>query len=283
MATKRFLAPLCVLLAVAPVAGAPPPPPIVPEAFRGSFDGYELEPLYQFWRSWIEAQKGPVTDKLLAEPEILPGEATFGAPLLKYFVFNDFGHAVTADLRAYCRPAKPYGFQKNSCHYRFRAAFVAAAAAVFGAESENPVSLWMRDSFEPARLTRHLREAGLGPDTRWWTVDLTPIFAALSSPAAVLAENAEVVHVDSRDCVAMADAIVALEARRLGWHVDLFTVGKDAELHGSPAHASRFVYWLRIRTPQGSQATIEDDGRGVGRLVAPIIAAAQACHAPRAR
>ncbi|MDP1738115.1 MAG: hypothetical protein Q8L23_11835 [Caulobacter sp.] len=266
-------------LSLAPaVALAAPPPPAPPvEALRQPVDGYDLQTPYQIWRWWVEGQKGAATDAVLAEPEAIDGEIAYGAPILRFTKYNDFGHFLTGEIRVYCQPRRPHGFKPGTCHYRLRRAYVAMDAGPY--EGENPVSRWTKEAFVPARVAAGLRAAGFGPDTDWWMADRARLFAFMPSAVAVLSANATVVRLDSRDCPGLARTIEALEGRALSLQLDFLAVGQDARQEPPPAHAVRTVISLRIMPP-GSVGPILIDGSGApfDRLAGPVFDAADACE-----
>jgi hypothetical protein len=169
----------CAALLAAGPAGAqvPPPPAPTPPELAQRIDGYDLAPLFQIWRSWVEEQKGAVTEALLAGPEQIEGERINGPPILHIAWYNDFGHSETADIRVYCPSALPYGVTLESCHYRLRRAGVPLGAASYG--QGNPLSRWMQASFDAHRVAARLRALALPPETNWWQGDRARIFAVL--------------------------------------------------------------------------------------------------------
>jgi len=259
-------------------SAAPPPPAPVPERLRAPVDGYDVGPLYQMWRGWVESNKGPAADALLAEPEAIEGEHNFGEPILRFIKYNDFGHFLTGEIRVYCRPNPDWRPVRRTCHYRLRRAYVPHDAAPY--EGDNPVARWMRDSFDAPRLVRRLREAGLGPETDWWQANARRFFDVLPSPVPMLMENAIIVRLDSRDCPAMARAIAALENQRIDWRLDLYGVGQDGPVAEIAPHAVWTETTLRIRAERGGVAISGVDGR-VARLAAPVLDAAAACERAR--
>lgn len=262
------------------VAAAPPPPPaLTPEKLEQPVDGYDMRIPFQRWRGWVERQKGPATAALLAEPENLPGERPFGAPL-GFSMASDFGVFQSGDVRVYCRPGEPsYQPDRKSCHYRLRRVSVPAPAAVYGG-ADNPVARWMRDTFDASVLAGHFRRSGLGPDTDWWRTDMERIFAPLPSAVPMLIEQAKVVRVDSRDCPALAAAIRKLEGMRLDRKLDFLGVGEDARLHIPPPHGVTVTYALRTLLPDaGGHMSLEGSGPDMDDLVRPVLAAAETCEA----
>jgi hypothetical protein len=236
----------------------------VPEALRQPVDGYDLAVPYQRWRGWVESQKGPAIERLLAEPEQVEGERSVGPPLLRFLKRNDFGHFLTGEIRVYCLAAEPRAFIPHD---------------VAGSDGENPVSAWARQAFDPAKLVPHLRASGLGPDSDWWRVDPARMFEVLPSPAQVLADNLALVRLDSRHCPEMERALRALEGQSLG-ALDLPTVGRDGYGEPPAPHAIRVTYEIQSVTPGGGYR-IEGSGRLMDELVAPVLAAADACEAAR--
>ena len=271
---------LPLVLASAASSAAPPPPVLVPEPFNRTIDGYDVPQLYQLWRHWLEAQKGAAAIALLAEPEQIEGERRWGAPLLEVTYGNDFGDYMAADLRLYCRPSGPYDIDRKGCHLRYRRAYVPHDAAPY--QGENPLSNWMRENFDPARLVAHLRESGLPPQTDWWQVERARLFSTLPSPAQLLREHATIVRIDSRDCPRLAEAIRQLERTRLDWRLDFAGVGADQRPPPPAPHSGSVTYRLRTFTPNGG-AAIEGWGQHMRELVRPIDNAIETCERPRAQ
>lgn len=275
----RILRTALALLALTPAlaVAAPPPPAPMPPALQQPVDGYDLQVPWQLWIYWIEGQKGAATEVVLAEPDAIDGERPWGAPILRFTKTEDFGHFLTGEVRVYCRPKKPYGFEDGSCHYRLRRAFVPLPAGPY--KGDNPVSAWARDNFDTARLTRHFREAGIAPDTDWWMTDRRRLFATMPSPAQVLIDNATVIRLDSRDCPAFGRAIEALDGRTARWRMDMLAVGRDGELTPPAPHSVMVEYSLTISAPgRAGRVTIKGAGDEIERLVAPVLDAADACE-----
>ena len=88
------------------LAAAPPPPTLLPKTLAGPVEGYDLSDTYQVWRWWVEEQKGAATELLLAQPEVIAGEEAYGAPLLRFQKYNDFGHFLTGEIRLIAALAK---------------------------------------------------------------------------------------------------------------------------------------------------------------------------------
>ncbi|KRA74636.1 hypothetical protein ASD89_10035 [Caulobacter sp. Root656] len=264
------------LLVVASAPAQPPPPILSPPELDKPYDGYDLRTPYQLWRYWVENQKGPVTEALMAQPDSLPDEGAFGSPLITFKAFGDMGHFLTGDLRAYCRRKPPYDFDRDNCHYVLRRATVPVAAASYG--TENGLSTWTRQNFGPEKLARHLKAAGFAPDIDWWiAADRQTMFAEQPSPAALLKSQARVVRVDSRDCPALAKAIGAMETRRLGLPVDFWAVGPKGVLDPPPPHATQWLYVLNLIVA-GHAVTVEGDHALMSDIVDPVFKAAQACE-----
>ncbi|HTU12586.1 MAG TPA: hypothetical protein VMG08_16975 [Allosphingosinicella sp.] len=261
-------------------AAAPPPPAPVPASARAPIDGYDVARLYQFWRGWVEFNKGAAADALLAEPEAVDGERAFGEPLLRFTKHHDFGPFLTGEIRLYCREGADRRPVRATCHYRLRRAYVDHEAGPY--RGDNPVARWTRESFDGARLVRRLREAGLGPETPWWSANLHRFFDVLPSPVPMLTANATVVRLDSRDCPAMARAIAALETSRVNWRLDLYGVGADSPVEPIAPHAVWTEFTLRILAERAG-VTISGGGGRIERLAAPVLAAADACERARQR
>jgi len=263
------------LLAAAKAGAQPPPPALTPPELDKLYDGYDLRTPYQLWRFWVEAQKGSVTQALVAEPESLPDEGAFGRPLITFKAFGDMGHFVSGDVRAYCKRKPPYDFDRTSCHHVVRRAFVPVDAASYGAE--NPLSTWTRQNFGPETLAKRLKAAGLAPDINWWLADRKAMFNQQPSPAEILKSQAKVVRVDSRDCPALAKAIGDMETKRLTMPVDFWSVGPQSTLTPPRPHATRWLYSLDLLVA-GQFVTLESDGALVADIVNPVFDAAYACE-----
>ena len=175
------------------------------------------------------------------------------------------------------RAAAPRGFVPGTCHYRLRRAYVPHAAGADG----NPVSQWMRRSFDAPRLAGHLRASGFAPGTDWWRADRARMFAALPSPIPMLTENAMIVRLDLRDCPAMASAIAALEGERLDWRLDFSGIGEDGGFEAPAPHQETANHTISIRVP-GGFATIEARYGALYDKIGPVLDAADACERARA-
>ena len=263
------------MLSASTSGAQPPPPALTPPELDNPYDGYDLRTPYQLWRYWVEGQKGPVTQALMAEPDTLPDEGAFGRPLITFKAFGDLGHFLTGDLRAYCRRKPPHDFDRDNCHYVLRRAFVPAAAASYG--TENPLSTWTRQNFGPETLAKRFKAAGVAPDINWWFADRQALFARQPSPAVVLKSLAKVIRVDSRDCPALAKAIDAMETRRLDLPADFWAVGPKGQLVAPAPHATQWLYALNLMAA-GHAVTVEGDGPQVTDIVNPVFDAAQACE-----
>jgi hypothetical protein len=264
-------------LASGVIEAAPPPPPIVPPAYQRQIEGYDLGVLYGIWRFWVEGQKGSVTQALLTDPEQIAGERQIGRFLMKMTWRSDFGIFMAADLRLYCRHVPPHGFDRSSCHYRYRRAYVPHDAAVYS-QPDNPVSTWTREAFNPEQLVAHLRAIDMAPETSWWRADWARMFAALPSPAPVLRANAIVRHMDSRDCPALGEAVEVMERESLGWRVDFLFVGQDPRMDPPPPHGTITAYELNLNTPLGGMVTINGTAQEFDNLMRPVFEAIATCE-----
>lgn len=263
-------------------AAAPPPPAPPPPGLDRPILGYDLQTPFQLWRYWVERQKGPVVEALIAEPETLDGERAVGAPIVRFVRSNDFGRFLAGDVRLYCRRDGAHGFDRSACHYRLRRAFVPLDAASYG--EDNPLARWTRESFDAERLARHLQAAGLPPDSDWWRVDEERIFSSMPSPAPLLREHARVVRVDSRDCPAFGEAVAALESKRVDWRLDFLGVGEDTALVAPNPHAQITEYSFRILVPGRLNAvTLQGVSSQLDDLFAPVAEALDACERQQPR
>lgn len=266
---------IAVVLSIgASARAAPPEPPIpTPPELDQLYDGYDLRAVYQLWRHWIEQQKGPVTEGLIAQPDGFPDETPIAAPLIRFKGFGDLGHFATGDLQTYCRPAQPYGFDRATCHYVLRMASVPTQVGF----DDAPPTAWMRRTFEPAKLAAHLKAEGLPPDTaNWWMVPRERIFSQHPSAADILRPEGKVTRMDSRDCPAMSKAILDMETKRLDAPVDFWTVGPPGQLIPPAPHAVIWSYQLRLMV-RGYGATLEGSGRWMTDIVGPVFDAARSC------
>lgn len=272
MRAAALLIAVLVSLAVSAKAAPPEPPVPTPPELERLYDGYDLRTLYQEWRYWIEAQKGAVTKAMLAEPDAFSGESPFGAPLIRYGAYGDMGHFVSGDLRTYCPPIKPYGYDRQACHYVLREARVPVNVGY----GEDPPTVWMRRAFEPARFATYLKAQGLPPNTVWWRVDREKLFASHASAAEVLRAAGRINRVDSRTCPALAAAIRDMETRRLVAPVDFWTVGPETQLTPPSPHGVIWRYELNL-VVDGQIATVESTGKWMTDVVGPVFDAARSC------
>lgn len=255
---------------------APPPPAVVPEHLGRPVDGYDSAALFQQWRYWIEERKGPVTEALLARPEVLDDAQQYGRPVLTYRFTGDLGHFLTGDVRVYCPPTRSPRFAREGCRYRLRQATVPADAAAMG--ELNPVASWMREAFDPVALAAHLRQSGIPPETVWWRVDRRRLFGAAPSPDEVLRRNALVESVDSDNCPALKTAMEALELGARDWRTDLPRVGADGPVIPPIPHAVIVNYSLVFRRADrvGSAILAGEEPVG-GALIGTVLEAGHVC------
>lgn len=279
MKSAAAIASLALALMIAgPGAAAPPPPVPTPPELEKPIDGYDLRTPYQLWWYWIERSKGPIIEAVIDTPATPPpGERAFGQRQLYFKGFGEMGLFAGGDAQLFCRPAQPYGFDKDSCHIVLRK--VSIPVEVGGHSKPTSLSRWMRENFDGPALARHLKAEGVSPQTDWWFADRARIFAASASPAAALKAELRVDRVDSRDCPAMAKAFSALDAASLDLRLDLFGVGKDAVPRAPMPHSSQWVYTLGLMREDGA-VTLETTSRAVEAHVVPILKAADACLAP---
>jgi hypothetical protein len=265
---------IALLLSIAISAkAAPPEPPIpTPPELNQLYDGYDLRTVYQLWRYWIEQQKGAVTEALIDKPDALPDEIPIGAPLMRYGGASDFGRFASGDLRAYCPPTKPYGFDQAACHFVLREARVPLQAGY----SDNPLTVWMRQNFAPARTAAYLKAQGLPPASNWWMLERARLFAGHPSAAEVLRAAGKIDRIDSRDCPALAKAILEMETKRLDAPVNFWTVGPPTQPTPPTPHGASWWYKLDLMV-DGRDATVESSGPWMTDLVGPMFEAARSC------
>ena len=274
---KMFALPIA-LAAVATAAAAAPPPPVhAPAELARPYEGYDLQPLFQIWRYHVEAKKGAAIDALLADRERLDGETASFAPLVAFKRYHDFGHYLSGEIRAWCR-SRDNEVARETCHYRLRRGYVPFEAGDY--PETNPVSEWMRRTFDPALLATHLKTAGFAPDTDWWRADRDRLFAAFPSPLPVLMDNATIVTLDSRDCPAMAEELEALDGQTLRSPLDFPRVGQDDFGVPPGPHATRTTYIVNV-LGTGGGITIEDAGRDLHAQLKPLLAAMDDCEKKR--
>lgn len=275
MRAAALLIPL-VLCVGASARAAPPEPPVpTPPELEQLYDGYDLRVVYQLWRYWIEGQKGEVTETLIAQPDTLPDEIAVAAPLMRFRASGDLGHFATGDLRTYCRPITPYGFDRATCHYVLRLATVPTRVG-FG---DDAPTAWMRRNFEPAKLAAHLKAEGLVPDTNWWLAPRERMFSQHPSATDMLSREGKVARMDSRACPAMSRAILAMETKRLDAPVDFWMVGPPGQLTPPPPHSVTWTYELELRIA-GEGATLRSTGAWMRDIVGPVFDAARSCGMP---
>lgn len=260
------------------IAQAPPPPIPSPPELAQPIDGYDMRTPHQLWRWWVEAEKGPVTEALLATPDTIDGLKPAGM-VMSFARGGDFGIYLRGEVRTYCRMgANGYTPVPGTCLHRLRRAYVPMAAASY--QGTNPVAEWTRTHFNAAALARHFKAIGLPPETDWWRADREKMFAAAPSPRAVLTEHATMVRLDSTECPAMAKAIEALEGQSIDTRIDLSGVGEDATMEAPRPHAAITEVTLYLRDTMGL-LRLEGSGGVTARLVQPITDAADACEKAR--
>lgn len=266
------------IAAIAPLAAQTlPPPAISPAGLEQPIDGYDMQAPYQLWRYWVERQKGTVIEAALQKPATVDGLKPMGR-LLSFRRYNDFGQFLGGEIASYCRVQQgSYVPEPKSCVYLLRRAYVDLAAASYG--EHNPVADWTEQNFHPRALARHFRLIGIAPDTDWWGADRARLFSAAPSPHTILAENITMISLDSRECPAMASAIVATEGKAFDTPIDWPTVGTDPIVAVPRPHAHVTSLTVYLRSGGGSM-TIEG-GDMVERIARPILDAADACEKAR--
>lgn len=278
------LAATIALLALSAASSAwgqgPPPPILTPPALEKPVEGYDLRTPYQLWRYWVESQKTPVIEALVAQPDASPEAPALGRPLIRFKAHGDMGLVMAGDLRSYCKRTQPYGFDRASCRHVMRRITIPVAAASYG--DDNPLSIWTRENFGPERMARHLKAAGFAPDTDWWMSDRTRMFEGQPSPAEVLRQAARIERADSQDCPAMAKAIAEIETKRIDAGVDFWTLGPETKLVPPRPHAAQWTIAIEFLV-NGRWATLESDGALLDPIVGPVLDAGEACMRAKAQ
>lgn len=257
---------------------APPPPVPTPPALKEKIDGYDMYPVYQYWRRWVEMQKGPVTIAKLAEQEDIPGFKPKGT-ILTFTKHGDFGHYVSGEIRTYCRidPDNRHG-DLGGCYFVLRRAFVPLEAE--GYNVQNPLSDWTKENFDPAALIRHFKDIGFTADTPWYDVDRDAVFTKSPSAYNVLMENAVTIRLDSKECPEMGEAIEALEGQMLDTKIDFYGVGTDQKRIVPGPHATTINYEINLQA-NGGFLSLHGSGGLVAELAHPILTIADVCENAR--
>jgi hypothetical protein len=262
---------------LAAAALQPPPPVLVPPEYDRTIDGYVIGRFYQNWVFWVQAQKGAALDAMLGTPDEIAGENVRGQPILRYSWNDDFGPYLAGDIHSYCRFDDRYRLVAGSCHYRLRQ----VANDHHTDEPGDPLTLWVRQSFDPEALARRLRALNWVPGAPFYGADQDRAFATLPSPIPVLTQGSTLATVDSRTCPAMARALAALDQRRVDWRTDMTEVGEDGRSQELGVHGVWAVYRLTIRVP-GGEVTLDGAGNALHFLAGPVVRAARACIEARA-
>lgn len=268
-------------LSVAPSAwGQLPPPILTPPELEKPVEGYDLRTPYQLWRYWVENQKAPVIEALIAQPDPSPEAPAVGRPLMRFTASGDLGLVMAGDLRSYCKRKQPYGFDRESCRHVMRRVTIPVAAASYG--DDNPLSIWTRENFGPERMARRLKAAGFAADTDWWMADRVKMFEDQPSPAELLRREARIERVDTVTCPAMAKAIAEMETKRIEAGVDFWTVGPETVPAPPRPHATRWRVTLEFMV-KGGWVTIEDNGALLEPIAGPVLDAGEACFRAKAQ
>lgn len=274
---RSALAASIVSLAAASSAAPPPPVPTSPE-LELPIDGYDMRPVRQRWRYWVERQKGPVTLALAKGPRFHEGVRRSGA-IFSFEKGNDFGFYLAGEMTSYCssNDEDRVGTLEN-CHYVLRRAYIPLPAEGF--RNPNPVSDWTQENFDPYALAKHFRETGVEPDIDWWFADMEQLFASAPSASEILSENAVVISLDSQECPEMGEAILALEGRVIDEKIDLRGIGLDERMRPPAPHATQTRYTLAARGV-GRSLTLTGWRGPVEKMLAPILSAADKCEKAR--
>lgn len=242
--------------------------PPAPPGAAISHDGYNLTPAYERWSSWIESQKGAVSERALARPEVFESGWS-GRPFMTAAFHNDYGRFATSEIRARC--AAPPAAE---CEFLYSRADVPLSRS-YG-PVPNALDVWMRENFDPALVVRNLREAGKDPGSDLWRVSAEVMFAGAASPQAFLTEHLRVLRLKSRDCPALLAALQTVETQRPVWALDLRGVGEDRPLVPPRPHAQRVFYTLDASV-DGAQLNVSG-GAVLEPILRPVLNAAYECE-----
>jgi len=230
----------------AEAVAAPPPPPVHPVDLPRTLDGYDIAAFYSRYSYWLEGQKGPVIEALIAEVPEMMGYRPL-APIVSYEKFEDYGHYQSGEIRSYCRVVDDWRTDTKDCLVVSRKVNIPFAVL----DDDGPLGKYMRQSFDPAKLVAGLKAQEIAPDADVWRLDAAAVYASLGSPVPVLVANARVTRVDSEQCPAMRDELVRLEASELRLPIDMTTIGEDRTVPAPPPHSVRREDVLRLRTTTG--------------------------------
>jgi hypothetical protein len=272
-------APLLLLAfgAAIPAIAAPPPPPLHPDDLPRVLDGYDVAGYYSRYSYWLEAQKGPVIDVLMAEIPAIEGYRALD-PIVGYRKFVDYGHYQSGEIRSYCRVIDDWRSDPSDCLIVSRKINIPFAVL----DDDGPLGKYMRQSFDPAKLVAGLKAKAVARDADLWRAPPDAVFASLGSPVPSLRENAQITQVDSAQCPAMRDELTRLETREMRFAIDMTTVADDRVVAAPPPHSVRREDFLRLRTATGF-VTVTGDQRSVYAHLAPVYAAIDACEAAQAK
>lgn len=261
--------------ASAAAAQGPIPPLPVPEYLQESVEGYSMAVPFQKWGHWVERQRGAAIEAALAQRPVLEGERQIGRPLLSVAYHGDLGIIAMGEIRVFCPQAWVARSPAEICHYLYRLGSARKDATLFGS-SENEVSRWTWENFNPALVVAALKEAGIAPGADLWRVDGPTLFATHPSAVAMLGAHLQIVTVDSRDCPALHEAVQLMDRSQVAWRTDFMAVGHDDWPRAPNPHAVTASYTLEIFAG-GGQVTLKGDGEGLRNIVNPALQAAARC------
>ena len=261
-------------------ASAQEPAARVPEELREPVEGYTLAVPYQKWAQWIERQTGDALKIALSALPEIEGSRPIGKPFLDFAHHGDDGAYAMGDIRVFCPLDSDWLSDTESCHYLYRRAGLRPGAATLGSP-DAPDLRWMRENFDPARVVAVLRAEGVAPGAELWPFPNAVLFAGHPSAVPMLVERVEMISIDSRQCLALHEAVRSLDKGRLTLRTDLWAVG-DTRTPPPPMviHGSRLSYTLQFGD-HGRAVTLSGSGYGRDPLVAPLLEAADACAAER--
>jgi hypothetical protein len=247
----RLVAGLLLLaLPGAAALSAPPPPVIYPSDLPRRAGGYDLEPLYAVYYSWISRGRKSALTKALPDQATWQGKHYWGPVVESEILHYDFGVLRMDRLERYCTGQWVAGEPPGTCEFRYRYAFV--PGSLYNDEAQDKR---IRDSFRPRDLAAaaakaRWKQAGTDP---WTNGRLTEIFEGHTDLAAFYQPLVELHDVKSSACPGFSNALAKLDKITLNLSPD------GASFAGSdfPVHGQQTQIRLTARSSKGNRLVLE--------------------------